>query len=78
MQSLQYSLVKHAPCLKTRNIEETTQCRSVSPWMFLSFHCATGSLLLRMAPGGGCRAAALRHLALAMPAPVPLGVLLAN
>ena len=34
--SLQYSLVQLAPCLKTRNIEETNQCRCVSPWLWMS------------------------------------------
>ena len=34
--SLQYSLVQLSPCLKTRNIEETNQCRCVSPWLWMS------------------------------------------
>ena len=57
--SLRYCLVQHAPCLKIRNIEETKECRSVSPWMLLSFCCAAGSLLLCMAPGCSCLAAFL-------------------
>jgi hypothetical protein len=59
--SLQYSLVQHALCLKTRNIEETNQCRSVSPWLWLSL------LVLLAAPGRGCIAAAPRDFSLSMP-----------
>ena len=59
------SLVQHSPCLETRNIEETNQCRSVSPWLWLSLRCAAGGPWL---PGCGRLAAAPRHFALAMPA----------
>ena len=69
--SLQYSQHTHAPCLKTRNMKETDQCRSVSlgcGCLRVGCCCAAGSLLLRMGPGCSCSVAAPRHLALAMSA----------
>ena len=33
------NLVQHSPCLETRNLEETTQCDCVSPWLLLSLLC---------------------------------------
>jgi hypothetical protein len=33
------SVVQHSPCLETRNILETNQYRSVSPWLWLSLPC---------------------------------------
>ena len=35
-----YSVVQHSPCLETRNLLETYQYRSVSPWLLLSLPCS--------------------------------------
>ena len=48
------SPLQHSLCLETRNLEETTQYRSVSPWLWPSLATLCLVMPLCMPPGRGC------------------------